>query len=291
MIFDGLAHPLTAPAIMAAKIGLTPKILADYVQNLAGSVAFQAWFAAAQASNRLVIRQANDAPQSLSGLLGESLEYGVAAYFAGGQLFADGSSVAGLNVAQLNALGFSVHDVRNGPPKHIAGDNPMLSLSLVSGGAVDFNVLDPFLACEDQVVIYDKYVDAVALQLIEHIARSLRAGTSLHIRTTQISARCKTPAQILARVRAANSSITASCEEVSVAFRQLAHDRYVFFGERLQAVFTAGLGCFGPRHANGFRRNKQSKINVYALDSFSPLIIESMGGGQLTVNHVSEFDC
>lgn len=291
LIFDGLAHPLTGPIVMSAKIGITPKILGDYARHLGGSAAFQAWFSAAQAGNRLIIRSLQDAPSSLASLAADSREYGVAMYFSGGRVFAERHSIAELDTAALRRLGFVVLDVQSGPPTDISGDNPTLSLSLISGGVVDFDVLNPFFACEDEILIYDKYIDEAAMQLIEHIATLLKVGANLNIRTTSLGDKCVSIREISRRISAANPKINSSCEEVSVAFRRRAHDRYIFFGHRLQAVFSAGLGCFGLLNASGNRVNKQSKINVYALDGFSPLEIESKGGGKLVVNHLDQIDC
>jgi hypothetical protein len=276
---------------LASKVGLTAVILAQYQSVLGNNQSFQAWVAAAQAANRLLVKRAEEAPSCLQQLHADSVQYGVASYFSASRLFLDSHSRPTLDTASLQQLGIEMFDVSSPPPSNIPGDNPIYSLSLIDKGVVDFDVLDRFVAPEDCVIIYDKYINEPGMQLIEYMARKLRSGATLHVRTSSLDRRCKSTIEIGRRIAAANSSISFTCKEVTVAFRQQAHDRYIFFGARLQAVFTAGLDAFGPISPNGLRSNKQSKITVYAVDASFTLTIESQDGSILTSNCSDASSC
>lgn len=285
-VFDGVANPITGSSILAAKMGVTSSIINDYIEKLGGLPTFQAWLAAAQAGNRILVKSAGEAPACLRELPGKSADYGAASYFSGGRFYIDDIACPFVSCEKLQALGIDVSSTQAPPPSNIEGDNPVWNLSLATGGAIGFDVLDRFIVPEEEIIIYDKYVNALSLDLIAHIASKMCAGSTLHIRTTRVSPRCKSPEQILARVLNANSRIQCTAKEVSIAFRQMTHDRYIFFGQRLQAVFTAGLDCFGKSSPSGNRINKQSKINLYSIDGFAKLHIEAIDGTVLEARHV-----
>jgi hypothetical protein len=276
--------------VMSAKIGVTQKILYEYSAALGKNPHFQAWFAAAQAGNRLIIKQPEDATSKVAALISESLHYGVAGYFSGGRL-CKSKDVVGLDLPALQALGVASFDVSEAPPTNIPGDNPILTLSLVANGRLEPVVLNDFLSPEDEIIIYDKYINEAGMQLIEHVATQLSQTARIHVRTTNLGKGCKDPIEILTRIANSNANLQASCKLVSTAFRQQAHDRYIFFGKRLQAVFTAGLDCFGALRSDGTRRNKQSKINVYALDSQALLAIEASDGSFIHTPHIESHRC
>lgn len=289
-IFEGRAHPLTGPMIMAAKIGLTQHILADYSLQLGRNPHFQAWFSAAQAGNRLIVRRPEEATRLISALAGESLHYGVASYFSAGRLYTT-QNTDDLDLGSLSRLGVSILSIEAPPPENIPGDNPILSISLASNGHADASLLDQFLLPEDQVIVYDKYIGEAGLQLIEYLASKLCHDSALHVRTTDLGGTCKRPSEITNRISQANPNLVSSCKLVSPAFRKRAHDRYIFFGKRLQAVFTVGIDCFGTAGADGTRQNRQSKINVYALDANTTLAIEAADGTVLHTPHVEDHCC
>lgn len=289
-VIEGRAHPLTGPMLMSAKIGLTQSILNEYSRELGRNPLFQAWFAAAQAGNRLVVKRPEDGTRRLNGLNGESLQYGVASYFSAGSLCAT-RHTSTLDYTALQSLGVSVFNVEDAPAINIPGDNPVLTISLATNGTADPSILDKFLLPEDEIIIYDKYISAEGLLLLSHVAARLSVGSTMHIRTTDLGGTCKRPAEILSRLHAVNPGIGVSCKLVSARFRKQAHDRYMFFGKRLQAVFTVGTDCFGRVTAAGKWQNRQSKINLYALDSTTPLKIEAEDGSLLLTPFMEAHHC
>lgn len=292
-IFEARAHPVTGAAVLAAKLGVTAELLSEYASALGRNPNYQAWFAAAHAANRVLVFDPSIAPSRFSHLRADSHHYGVAGYFSGGHLFADGVSPSCLDCVSLRELGVVVQDVAAGPAADIPGDNPVFTAVLKNGGDVDFAVLDRFIAPEEHVIVYDKYIKESGMQLIEYIASGLNAGARLDVRTTSLGgSKCKAPAEILLRIGACNPGLQTTCKLVSIDFRRKAHDRYVFFGARLQAVFTAGLDCFGEvDQSSGRRSNILSKINVYSLEAADSLNIESDDGSILVTPCVPELNC
>lgn len=286
-VFDGLANVITAPSVLSAKLGVTQEIVQNYHLILGENQHFQAWFAAAQIQNRLLIRSTHEAPSTLNVLDGEARFYGVASYFSASRLFLN--SDARISAAEREAffrLGIDVLNPCEPLNPAILSENPVASLSFFANGRVDFDVFDSLIAAEEKIVFYDKYIDESGLQLIEHVVSRLPSNSLIYVRTTSLGANCKSVREIDARIKAANPSVISCCKEVSVNFRKRAHDRYLFLGNRLQVVFTAGIGCFGLRNNAGERSNKQSKINVYSIDGGAILDIEASDGTVLSTPYV-----
>lgn len=285
-IFDGNANLLTSQIVMTSKIGLTPAVLAEYTNELGRDMRYQAWFAAAQASNRLVIRAAEDAPTAIRSLANELLNYGAASYFSGGKLCAT-NGTTGLDAVALQSVGISIFDVSDPPPAEVPGDNPILSINLSANGNKNFDIFDDFIRAEEQIIIYDKYINDASMEFIEHIASRLSNASTLHVRTTARSNKCKTPAEIATRLSATNPHLNVTAKLVSADFDKQTHDRYIFFGARLQAILTTGLDCFGKLRPDGTRRNRQSNINIFCLESAGTLDIEAADGTVISTPHIN----
>lgn len=187
----------------------------------------------------------------------------------------------------MAGVGISAHCVTASVAGNFEGDNPIYTVSLVDGGEADFSALDRFIAAEDCIVIYDKYINEAGMELIEHIAKVMANGSFLKIFTSKLGARCLRPFTIAQRLTLVNPKIYSSCLEVSEGFRRLAHDRYLFCGSRLQMVFTAGIDSFGKRKFSGKRINRQSKVNIYSVGGANSLNIEASDGTICCVNSVA----
>lgn len=286
-IFAGTAHPLTASTVTSAKIGITPSILQDYNRLLGKNPLFQAWFSAAQIANRLVLRNPSESPKIISDLKDAELNYATAGYFSGGNLFVSAETGKSLEIEKLSQIGILISDIGSPTGTHISGDNPIVTIGLANGGDMDFSVLLRFIRAEDSVVIYDKYINEAGVQLLEYIAQEMPQTGTLKIFTTHLGKNCLHTNDISTRLSAVKKRLTVECHEVSQAFHRLAHDRYIFCGNRLQIVFTAGIDCFGAKNSGGKRNNKQSKISVYALDTENILSIQAKDGSVHPVNHLT----
>lgn len=286
-VFSGLAHPITAGLVVTAKVAVTQYILKQYAERLGGNPQFQAWFAAAQTASRINLTSTQNAPTQIKSLKAAAFDYGTASYFSAGNFFVAPSSQSEINIQEFAQLGLLSHCVTTPLKGNLDGDNPVFTINLVNGGALDYHVLERFIAAEDRIVIYDKYVNPISIELIEYVAKRMHSGSSLQVFTSHLGGNCLRSSEIAQRLGNANPKIKSSCLQVSDAFRRLAHDRYLFCGERLQIVFTAGLDCFGPKKSSGKRNNRQSKINVYATGGAGYLSIEAFNGTCCKVRSVS----
>lgn len=285
-VFHGRAHPITGSAVMSAKIAVTGKLLSEYISRLSGNINFQTWLTAAQTQNRLILRPRADAPKKISSSTCAEADYLAASYFSGGNIFIANSSCQSINLQELTDIGVIQHAVENEISGHLGGDNPISTINLQSNGSVEPSILDRFFLAEDEVVVYDKYINTLSMNLIEHIAKLLPDNASLKVFTSTLGKTCLKPNNILNKIKLVNNKIQASCAEVSVPFRKLAHDRYIFCGNRIQMVFTVGLDSFGSIGSDGKRRNRKSKISIYALDDTNHLNIEDIQGNIQPVNHL-----
>lgn len=284
-VFSGKANHVTAGALNASIVGITAGILKEYQRVLGGNLMYLAWFASAQASNRFATYSAAFAPQAVSALTGILNDYGTAGYFSANNIFVGSSGFSSAEEATLTALGLNLIDVAGGL-NQIPGDSPDHVLLLRNKGEISFDVLDQYIAIEDRIVIYDKYIGDAGLELIEYISRKLRAGSSLEIFTTTLGKhKCKTPLQIEAAAKLANPAISVLCKEVSVNFRKDTHDRYLFCGTRLQIVFSAGIDSFGLK-VQGKRKNKESTITFYGIRGNDSLEIEDLSGAKHVVKSI-----
>jgi hypothetical protein len=284
MVFEGKAHPTASAYINSGRASVTPAILNNYLTELSGNMPFQAWIQYVQAHGRLHLCSANNAPRHIQNLAGQLLEYGVAAYFAAGRIFVDSTAPSAVSLSALTNMGILSLNPCTAPPEEFQGDHPLLTLHLEASHPKSPALLDSLFIPEDRVVVYDKYINSHAAHFLERIARILKAGSSLHVRTTTIDNRCLNINQILTRLMNANPLINIDCKEVTIPFRQENHDRYIFLGDRLQIEFSAGMGSFGlPNSAGNYTKNKKSRVLIYSLEKWHPLEIDDVNGGRLIV--------
>lgn len=283
-IFDGRCDLVTMSAVLSAKVSITPNILTLYEQNLGTDPKFQAWFASAS-QGRFSFHLPVLSPRKVRAIDPISDGYGTATYFGCSSLFAHLPDVSAEAALGLESIGTRVISVSRRIDFSIEGDNPVFTIGTETHGTLDFDCLTRFLFPEDNIVVYDKFINAISIQLLEHIAATLAPGSTLHIfHTYQPRGNLLDSAEIYARLLAANSAITIECKIVSNNFKKLEHDRYIFLGSRLQLVFTAGLDCFGDINlATGKRKNRRSKINFYDVTQGEDLRIEANDGTHLVV--------
>jgi hypothetical protein len=276
-VFSNGPTTVVSSAVTASLIYVTPDILKEYEDGLDGNTSYMAWFACMQSENRILLGSVQNASTVVKGLVSPLKDYAAASYLAGGSIFTSSNWPCVAGSSDLKWLGVKEISVNNSIGK-IFGDNPVESIPLTGGGQDDFSIIDRYFLAEDEVVVYDKYVNQNSMDFLLHIVGKMTNGSILRVFTTNLQGnnRVFVP-QILSALSAANPNVSVFCDEVSVAFRQLVHDRYIFCGRRLQMVFSAGLDCFGPLIA-GVRVNKLSEISIYSVDGNNILNIESMNG-------------
>lgn len=286
-IFGGRCDMVTTSAVLSAKVSVTADILSLYEQHLGLNPQFQTWFASAS-QGRFSLHLPALSPEKVRAVDPVSDGYGTAAYFGCSSFFAHLPDVSAAAAQGLESIGTRVISVGRRIDFPIEGDNPVFTIGTETQGTLDFDCLTRFLLPEDNVVVYDKFINAKSVQLLEHIARTLTPGSTLRVfHTYKPSGNLLNTRGINARLLAANSTITVQCKTVSDDFKKLEHDRYIFLGNRLQLVFSAGLDCFGDVDAaTGKRNNRRSKITFYDVTSGEDLRIEAHDGTHIVVKSI-----
>lgn len=288
-IFNGQCDAIMTNAVLSSKISVTPRILEQYDQKLGSNLQFQTWFASA-CNGRLSLNLSSLAPNGVKAIDAVTDGYGTAAYFGGSNLVAHLPDLSEAAALGFENIGIRVISVTKRIDFLIEGDNPVLTIGTESSGMLDFDVLDRFLIPEESVVIYDKFINNTSIQLLEHIARKLRAGASMRVfHTLQPGGKdLLSTTDISTRLSAANGAISVECKQCSQQFKKLEHDRYVFLGNRLQIVFSAGLDCFGiVNTATGRRTNRRSKISFYDVTGGDDLRIEGNDNSIYVVKQIA----
>lgn len=286
-IFDGRCDLVTTSTVLSAKVSITPNILNLYEQNLGADPKFQTWFASAS-QGRFSFHLPALSPGKVRAIDPISDGYGTASYFGCSSFFAHLPDVSAQTAQGLESIGTRVISVSRRIDFPIEGDNPVFTIGTETNGTLDFDCLDRFLLPEDTIVIYDKFINAKSIQLLEHISKKLTPGSTLRIfHTYKPGGNILDSTTIKTRLIAANSTITIECKIVSDDFKKLGHDRYIFLGDRLQLVFSAGLDCFGDIDlASGRRKNRRSKITFYDVTLGDDLRIEAQDGTHLVVKSI-----
>jgi hypothetical protein len=215
--------------------------------------------------------------------------YASAAYFSANRLLV-GQNFSAIDAAALSTVGIESISMGGGSASMNTGDNPVSVISLKHKGNLNFSIIDHHFKADEEIIVYDKYIDDKCLSLISHLATASPNLKRLRIYTTNINSSCHTPSVIRAHLAAIKPpGLTVTCNLTSVNFRQKAHDRYIFLGSRLLMSFTAGLGQFGALNAHGDRVNKMSSINIYDLsDSIETLEFELSNNSKFSVPFIPE---
>lgn len=286
-ITKGEVDQLITHFVLSSKLSITPSILQTYHQLLGGNPLFTAWFSAAQTHKRIDIVNPSEAPKIVQDVDKITQEYGSASYFAGSNLFLSQDDFDQGSLSALNSVGTNLIYSTSPLPNEIHGDNPFHTISTKTNGTFDFCILDPFLLPEERIVIYDRYINNISIELIKYIAQRLKANSSLHIyHSNKQQSNLLNSNQIYHATAAANPQITVTCQHTTHNFTREHHDRYMFFGNRCQAIFSAGLDCFGPINpATGRRNNRKSTISFFDTSKAGILTIDGANGLQQVVRH------
>lgn len=289
-IFDFKCDPITGNSILSSKISITPLSLNKYHAALGSNIVFQQWFLALNAAKRLSIHLPQTAPASVRAIDPLTDDFGSAAYFGGSNLVAENTHLSPGAPQALSSIGVNVISAKKKINGTVHGDNPFFAIALLNCGAENFSLLDRFVKPEENIVVYDKYINNESVELLMHIANIMPAGSSLKIfHSIKTGHNLLTSAVIKNRVQLANPLVTVTCKQCPHTFTKAEHDRYIFLGNRIQIIFTVGLDCFGKLNlTTGFRVNRASKILFFDVTSGDALNIEALDGSICTVNHLSE---
>lgn len=289
-IFEGRCDAFTANVVLGARIAITGQLLTQYQQLLSANQSFLDWFTSTNSAGRFSIHFPQQAPAQVQAADPTTDGYASPAYFAGGHLAAESMHLPAQAIPALTANGVDVVPVRSRFTGAVFGDNPFFACTLKAGGHQEFSSLNRFFLPEARVVVYDKYINATSLELLAHCAGLLSPGSQMEVfHAEKHQPHLLNSAAIEAGLRAANPNINVVCKQASKAFLQLAHDRYIFLGDRIQIVFSAGLDSFGSKDAStGRRNNRQSTISFYAICGGEPLAIEASDGTICRVQHIAE---
>jgi hypothetical protein len=286
-MLNGHCDFVTTSAVLGSKISITPEVLTNYQNHLSGHLNYQAWFSSASHARRLCLNLPQTAPNSVQITDTTTQGYGTASYFGASTLVADSGALAAPAITSLGNIGVDLISPTAKLDQEHGGDNPFKAIALKANGDLSFDVLDRFIAPEESVVVYDKYINNISIELLEHIASRMRPGAVFRVfHTYKAGGNLLAGSAICARLKAANSAISVFTKTVTPDFARSAHDRYIFLGQRIQLVFSAGLDCFGKvAAATGKRQNRQSAITFFDVTESNPLTIFADDGTSYSVHH------
>ncbi|MDQ0017674.1 hypothetical protein J2W23_006088 [Variovorax boronicumulans] len=285
-IFSGAVDAVSSAAFLSSKIAATPELIQEYAQTIGTDLGFQAWFPLAMAHGRVTTHEIADCPTALRRLPLGIKSIAAASYFGASKLVARSSFFSPNEISHFDAVGVNLVDLSLPANTDHGGDNPIDNISTTTGGILDFSVLDRYISAEDEIIIYDKYINNNSCELIEHIAFKLKRNSTLRVfNSAKTGPHLLSGPTILRRLQAANRHISIECQAASRAFCQREHDRYIFFGSRIQAIFSAGLDCFGPLNRQRTNRiNKRSQISFFDVSCQPSQYIEGADNRQFPIN-------
>lgn len=285
----GGAYPIPIyAAVVGSTVSVTIGVLSQYQATLGSNPHFQNWFSAIQQHKKLKVHLSNQSPPIVQAVDAITNEYATASYFAGGSIVAKNTISAALNAA-LKGIGTEISFIENPNFNTSNGDDPFLTLHLPAGGDLNFNILERFILAENEITVYDKFINNDSLELLNFIASKSAAGSTIRIfHSTKTGGNLLTSPAIQASLSAANPSISVHCKTCPTSFTRQYHDRFIFFGKRFQVRFSAGLDCFGPLDPiTGNRVNRESDLIFRDTTASGQLAIVATDGSTHSVNFYS----
>lgn len=266
--------------VLSSKIAITTAILHQYHADLSNNTSYLAWFSSTSAAGRFTTHSQTTAPQLVRNCDASSADYGTPSYYGASNLVAAPNHLTIDEFRALEGIGIHVLSPAAAAPSTLHGDNPFLTIAMQSNGTLGFDVLDRFIKPEEDVVVYDKYLNNESVELLEHIASLLSVNSRIRIfHSPTKGAHLLSSAIVANRVRLSNPAITVSCQTCTKAFLSGEHDRHMYLGERIQITFTAGTDCFGTIDPiTGARKNKRSKLLFFDVTDGDDLHIAISDG-------------
>ena len=164
-------------------------------------------------------------------------------------------------------------------PEEIHTKDQLKKIVLEINGSNDYDTIDNLFLPEDEITIYDKFINATSMELICHLTKKISSTSKITIFTGPKKRHTKSIHEITFELNACNPSIIVNCHIASDEFIKRHHDRYIFLGNRMQINFTGGLDSFGLKElSTGKRKNKYSFINIYETNNKPFLTITSKDG-------------
>ena len=274
---------------LSSRVSVTPRIVEKYHQNLSGSPLFTSWFTSMMAERRIDIYSPAKSPRNVSQSDTHTDEYGTACYFGGSNILAARTDFDAVGFDAMQKIGARFIFTDTPLPTILPGENPFLVINTKTGGSEDFSILNQFVRPEDCITIYDKFINDISIELIEHLAKQLTDNSSLrifHFIPNRAGRNLLSTQQINLRIAAANPGINLLVKECSAQFAKDNHDRYMFLGNRCQINFSAGMDCFGSLDpTSGKRRNRKSTITFFDTSRSDLFSITAKDGTSCEVSH------
>lgn len=273
--------------ITTAKLSITPKLFAELSKKNGKNSFFQQWITSLTGLNTISIHKPDDCPLAIKNLTNPSLDYFAASYFSGSQIIVPPQHT--ICHLTANKVGCQLIDTTTLDPNKINLTEQLKKIVLQVNGDADYNIIDNLFLPEDEIIIYDKFINSVSMDFISHIAKSMLSNSRITIFTSPKKNNTKSTSEITSELTSVNSSIIIESHIASRDFIKKHHDRYIFLGNRIQINFTGGLDSFGVKDlSTGKRRNKYSFINIYEIQNKPYLEIESIN--PLNNKYVRYFD-
>lgn len=234
-------------SVLSSTIAIDLEILELYEKKLGDWDLFRNWLTSAYQSNlSLITLEQNDKPPHLSlDLLNYC--YVNVAFNWGLTIIISESKTECINTDSLRtkAIGVVTYDLRNfidNPPVGSTfGTNPQAEYSLRHGDQLDLHFINPYLAGETQMLVYDKYLNQTAFQ-------TLKMLLSLSSNLERLVVLSRRSANYCYSAQDAANQLSYFFPEIEFIGRRVTkdtslqiHDRWIHLGKRFEIQFTRGL--------------------------------------------------
>lgn len=248
--------------------GVTTEILDEYHGLLGKHPFFQAWFSTVSQYRRLDVFD----PQHFRAYAFPTLssikpDYLSAGYFSGMNLLLSHTQKLHAKDEELiNKWGVRFEQIEAllGKGSPLFGDNPINEIHLKKGGKIPLEAAARYCNNENNLVIYDKYINNKAIQLIADCCKRLDQAANITVITGNPQNHCLSISQIKTQLKAIQPNATVECEIANPDTQKDHHDRFIFLGQRLQMTFTRGLDIFGNANTKGEMINQSGTISIYS---------------------------
>lgn len=262
----GESDPIVSLMLSTSIFGVTNELIIEYENELLSHENYYPWMVVAMDANRLRFLDTHVSSCTFTALSALHNHYLSCAFLSGQRYFSCAEEPLSQGDETIfDAYGIRIYTLENYIQKFgtvARGDNPLEEITLTESSNYSPAIVTQFLKQARNLIIYDKYVNANAIEFIKECCSELPNGSIITI-LTKYQKDCFTPSQIMTMLSVLYPGLTINSYNVIRQSNPLPHDRYLFVDNRYQIDFSAGLDSF-IKESTGWT-NKRSKVSVYDI--------------------------
>lgn len=255
--------------LYTSRIALTKKLFDRYAQIFQGDQSFYDWFSILERHDGVYI-----IPDTVASGFYENLSdpacaaYGVSSYVANQEIVlldTSGQQANNFKKNHIEPCDFSQYFSQFKNSK-----NPFKTFRFEKNGSVDFSFLKKYITVEDEIFIYDQYINKQSRLFLEYICSNARVGCYIKVFLYKEDDNCFSTSELNEYFQKF-PNVNIRFYKVTSSVAAEIHDRLVAFGKRLLLDFSVGLDQFGAQIRGGrvSFSNRDSTINFYNVSQYS----------------------